>query len=166
MLDGNGKRWIIVGDYAGYAHRWQYGNDDDGTTISAYHTTPRLKIKKGDMSQDFSVIMSMKAISDDTVNFQYRSNYNDTWSTAKTVNLYNPTGESYLVASAGDSRRDFVLNTATLGPDKVVVEDEIGLDTQGNNIQFKISDSLTTGPWTLYSYLLKGRKLASVRHEG
>ena len=159
-IDANGKRWTIAGDYNGYAHRWNYGTSDDGTTISSYHTTPRMFIDHpATLKEEFEVLVSLKAISDDTVNFQYRLDYNDTWSTATVVPLGNPSGEYYL----GTTRRGLVLGTGTLGPAKTIIETPIGLDTQSNYIQFKISDSLTTEPWTLYAYELKGDRVALVK---
>jgi len=159
-IDKNGRLWVVVGDYDGYAYRWNYGNKDNTTTISAYHTTPRMFIDHpAVLKENFEVTMSMKAISDDTVNFYHRQDYSNSWSAAKTVPLGNPSGEYYL----GTTRRGLVLGTGTLGPNKSVVETTIGLDNQANYIQFKISDSLTTNPWTLYSYDLLGGRTALVR---
>ena len=235
-VDGNGKKWIIVGDYNGYAQRWNYGTQDQGaistvasaptaggtgyttgdiltvaggmggtvsvvagsgivtavtkvtggvgyttgtgqstvggtgsgctvnisavTTapISAYHTTPRLILSPEILAEVFQVSVSMKAISDDTVNFYHRQDYKDAWNTAEAIPLGN-VGEEYYLGTT------FKLGTATLGPAEVVKTKIVGLDVQGNSIQFKISDSLTTGPWTLYAYGLIGRKLGLDRQE-
>ena len=159
-IDKNGKSWVIVADYDGYAYRWNYGNKDNTTTISAYHTTPRMFIDApAILKEQIQVTVSMKAISDDTVNFYHREDYSNSWSSAITVPLGNPSGEYYL----GTTRRGLVLGTGTLGPAKPVVEKTLGLDTHSNYVQFKLSDSLTTNPWTLYSYNLVGAQVAITR---
>jgi hypothetical protein len=129
-------------------------------TISAYHTTPRMFIDHPViLKEQIQVMTSMKAISDDTVNFYHREDYTNSWSSAVTVPLGNPSGEYYL----GTTRRGLALGTGTLGSQKPVVEKTIGLDTNANYVQFKISDSLTTNPWTLYSYNLVGAQIAITR---
>jgi len=241
-VDSNGRKWVIVAGYDGYAYRWNYGNTDWGAistvasaptaggtgyttgdvltvvgdsgmggtvsvvassgivtavtkvtggvgyatgtgqatvggtgsgctisitavttaTVSAYHTTPRMFIDNSAiLKEQRQVIVNMKAISDDTVNFCHREDYTGAWSSAVTVPLGNSSGEYYL----GTTRRGLALGTGTLGPAKPVIEKTIGLDTQSNYIQFKISDSLTTNPWTLYSYNLVGTQIAITKGE-
>jgi len=132
-----------------------------GNVIEGYHTTPRLMIQPGTLQQNFQVKLSMKAISDDAVNFYERRDYKDDWSAAKEMPLYNPSGEYYL----GTTRNGLNLGTGTLGPDKPVIEKVFGLDSQGTYIQFKINGSSVTEPWTLYAYELIGTKIALTNQE-
>lgn len=154
--DTSGRRWIVTGNYNGYAYRWNYGNTDDGTTISAYHTTPRILLAPGTLVENFQVVPALKAISDDTVSLQNRHDYKEAWSTAENIDLFNPNGEYYLGVNTE-------LGTFTLGPAEQIAEQPIGLDSSSTYIQFKISDSLTTNPWTLYAYELIGKKIAVTR---
>jgi hypothetical protein len=163
-IDANGKRWVIAGDYDGYAYRMEYGNKDSATTISAYHTTPRLLLKKDETEEYDQVVISLKAISDDTVAFQHREDYSETWRTAHNITLGKRTGDTgseYYLGVTGS----FVLGTATLGPVRRVVEDLYTMDVAGEYLQFKLSDSLTTGPWTLYSYSFTSRSIGVVKQE-
>lgn len=155
MIDSNGKQWIIVGDYSGFAHRWNYGNVDHATTISAYHTTPRLFYQSpSTLAKPRYIRLDLKTHSDDTVSFQHREDYNESWSTADSISLYNSSSEQYLGTAAATG---LVLGTGVLGPDKNIVHTTIGLPYTTNFVQFKISDSLTVGPWTLYSYDFLGK---------
>lgn len=116
-----------------------------GNAIAAYHTTPRLLISKDKLVEVNHLVLSLRSVSDDNISFQSRADYNITWNTAETWKLGSDSGEYYLGV-------DLKLGTATLGPNQQVVEKTQSLDLQGEYVQFKISDSLTTGPWTLYSY--------------
>ena len=153
--DTNGKKWVVVGDYSGYAFKWYYGNKDDTTTISAYHTIPRVFYKTPQaLVKNRQVRIDMKALSDDIISFQHRQDYGETWNTAENIKLYtpNPSSEWYLGV-------DFVLGTSKLGPQKIVVHTTVDLPYISNFMQFKISDSLVVGPWTLYGYDFLGKAI-------
>ena len=106
-------------------------------------------IKKDKLVEIPQVVISLKSVSDDSITFNHRSDYNKTWSDDHTIKLGKNEGES------GDEYYlgvDFTLNTGTLGPTRQVKEETYGLDVMGEYLQFKISDILITQPWTLYSY--------------
>ena len=158
MLDSNGKQWVIAGDYSGYAHRWNYGNNDNGTTISAYHTTPRIFSQTpAILNKQRQIRIDLKTHSDDTISFQHREDYNESWGTAESIKLYNPdsTSETYL----GVQTNAPATGICTLGGDKQIVHTTVDLPYLGNFIQFRVSDSLTVGPWVLYSYDLLGKPI-------
>jgi hypothetical protein len=160
-VDANGQRWMIAGDYDGYAYRWDYGIKDDSTTISAYHTTPRMLVSKDQIQEFNQVVLSLKTVSDDTVSFQYRADYNESWSTAVSLTLSDSNNDDYLGV-------DFKLGTSTLGPARQLVPEEqtkIDLDLHAEYVQFKLSDSLTTEPWTLYAYSFPNAVVAITKME-
>lgn len=159
-LDSVGRRWRIVGGRDGYAYRWQYGNTDSGTTITSYHTTPRLLVGKDSTIEIPQVVLSMAAVSDDNILFNHREEYRAPWlpTGGQAIKLGNTDGEYYLGV-------DTELGDFTLGPKMIVKEYMYGLDVQGQYIQFKISDTLVTEPWSLYAYSFIGWHLASVPQE-
>lgn len=158
VIDSLGRRVNIVGDYDGYSYLWHYGVKDNSTTISSYHTTPRLLLAAGTLRKDFEVTLDVKTNSDDTVAFQWRPDYKEAWSTAENIPQYHKSGEYYLGTT-------FVLGTSTLGPAEDKKQRTISLDNSATYVQFKISDSLTTDPWTLYAYELVGRNIAVTRQQ-
>lgn len=159
-LDQSDRRWTIVSDYSGYSYRWSYGNTDNGSAITAFHTTPRLLVAKDALGKFPAVVTSLKAVSDDSVSFYHREDYNETWlpSGGHSIKLGSSSGEYYLGV-------DTALNTWTLGAARAVVEDTYGLDTMGEYTQFKISDSLSTAPWTLYAYSFSNMALGLTKQE-
>lgn len=117
--------------------------------VAPRHTTARLLIDKDKLSKFPQVVASLKSVSDDNVTFNYRSDYNETWSDDLTIKLGKNEGES------GDEYYlgvDNLLNTGTLGPARQVKEETVALDLISEYLQFKISDSVVTDPWVLYSY--------------
>ena len=77
VIDANDRRWIIAADYDGYAYKWDYGNRDHETTISSYHTTPRFLLEPGTAQEAFEVTLDLKQVSDDSVSFRHRTDYQD-----------------------------------------------------------------------------------------
>ena len=129
-----------------------------GNRIRAYHTTPRLLLAKDTLVKEAQVVISYKAVSDDNFNFYHREDYDEDWSTVETVKQGDTSGEYYLGV-------DWTLNTATLGPNRIVLEKVYGLDTQSEYLQFKVSDSNYTEPMVLYAYSFLGVVLAVTKQE-
>jgi len=120
-----------------------------GNRVAPRHTTPRLLIDKDKLAKTPQVVVSLKSVSDDNVTFNHRSDYNKTWSDDYTIKLGKKEAES------GDEYYlgvDNLLNTATLGAARQVKEEVYGLDVIGEYLQLKISGSVVTDPWVLYSY--------------
>jgi hypothetical protein len=159
---------VGVSDNMGGTAYWEYfkyrlaDNTRKGETISAYHTTPRLLLSKDAGVELDQVVISLKAISDDSILFYQRTDYNESWSDAHSIKLGKVKGESGSEYYLGV---DFALNTATLGPARIVKEETFGLDEVGEYVQFKISDSLITKPWTLYSYSFPARQIGIFKQE-
>jgi len=127
---------LYCAGYTGYMWQMESGDSDDGTDISAYWVSPRIKPGSvGTLSKSLQLGISFKqAPSVSTINlyFQFRIDWNVSWTTAETF-AYNRAD-------------DFTFGKTVL----------IDIGTVENMLQMKIKDDSSNPAVSLYSLDLAG----------
>jgi len=140
-LSTNKQKVLYTVGYDGYMYQMESGNSDNGSAINAYYVSGKMKPQSaGLLSKTLWLLLYIKQISSGTaltINFQYRCDWNVTWTTAQAF--------SY-------DRNDQFAFGATVTFDVGTIE---------NMFQIKLKDNSTQAASTIYGVDLFGKQLGT-----
>lgn len=91
MMSTNKARILYCGGYSGYTYTMESGNDDDGTDINAYWVSGKIKPEAvGLLNKTLLLGINHKEVTSAStlnINFQYRIDWNVSWTTAETFSF-------------------------------------------------------------------------------
>jgi len=136
----NKNRALFI-DYDGDLQRMQYGNDDNGTPITAYWYSPHMiRGSVATLKGSRFVRITLKNVGDFTLKFRYRTGWDTDWQE-----------EEFTMLGGGDVLGStFVLGQSALGGDRAVDKD-LALPVHSNHIQFGVYSDGSIPSFEIYS---------------
>ena len=140
--DGTGQNMLVFGDYSGYIHKYPYGDNDNGTAISAYYTTKQYSFPELNPLKDWTVLnVYANQKGDYDLSCELRKDFATT-GTTQTVNLLGEGASLWGTA---------VYGTSLYGGQNLIIG-RLEVNLEGNFFQIKFSNSNLDEPFEVKGF--------------